>query len=337
MILVIGAGVAGSTVARELALLGQRVVLVERERFPRDKVCGGCIGPLAMRTLRDAGLGALPEQCGGTPVRRFEWSARGRSACVPLGGGVVLSRGAFDAALLNAARDAGVEVRMGVSATPGSIEAPLTIVATGLGGGVVARESMLGAGVVLEAAPDGYEPGTIHMAHGKGGYVGAAVAEGGRLVVGAALAADTAQTHGIAGAVARILAQAGRPPLPDDAAWKGTPLLTRTVHPAYEERVLLLGDAAGYVEPFTGEGMGWALHTARMLAPLAAEGWSPELGPRWQALLDKRIRPAQRRCRMLTRALRWSATAPLAIGALRRFPRLAPRVVQATSAWASTS
>ena len=74
-----------------------------------------------------------------------------------------------------------------------------------------------------------------------------------------------------------------------------------------------------------------------MLAPLAVEGWQPDLGPRWQALLDKRIRPRQRRCRMLTRALRWQATAPLAIGALRRFPNLAPRVVQATSSWVSTS
>jgi len=337
LILVVGAGVAGSTVARELALLGWRVVLVERERFPRDKVCGGCIGPLAMRALRDAGLGELPEQCGGTRVRQFEWSARGKSVRVPLGGGVVLSRGAFDAALLDAARDAGVEVRLGVTATPGSIEAPLTIMATGLGGGVVARDSLLGAGVVLDAAPDGYEPGTIHMAHGKGGYVGAAVAESGRLVVGAALAADTAQTHGIAAAVARILAQAGRPPLPANATWKGTPLLTRAVRPAYEDRVLFLGDAAGYVEPFTGEGMGWAMHAARLLAPLAAEGWQPDLGPRWQVLLDKRVRPPQRRCRMLTRALHWSATAPLAIGALRRFPKLAPRVVQATSAWVSTS
>ena len=335
MIVVVGAGVAGSMVARELALRGETVRLLERERFPRDKVCGGCLGPLAMRALTDSGLGSLPELCGGTPVRHFEWSARNRSVRMPLSGGYVVTRAAFDAALVEAACEAGVEFRDGVAATPETIDAPLVIVATGLGGGAVQRGSMLGAGVVLRG--DGYEPGTIHMAHGPGGYVGTALAEQGRLVVGAALSAAAAREHGIAGGVARILAQAGRPPLPADAPWKGTPLLTRTMRPAYDGRVLYLGDAAGYVEPFTGEGIGWALHAARMLAPLAAEGWQPELGPRWQAILDKRVRPAQRRCRMLTRVLRWPVSAPLAIGVLRRFPGMAPRVVRTTTAWASTS
>ena len=85
MIDVIGAGVAGSIVARDLALRGQRVRLLERERFPRAKVCGGCVGPLAMQLLHDAGLGSLPERLGGTPVERFAWSASRQTACRELG------------------------------------------------------------------------------------------------------------------------------------------------------------------------------------------------------------------------------------------------------------
>ena len=37
-------------------------------------------------------------------------------------------------------------------------------------------------------------------------------------------------------------------------------------------RLLLLGDAAGYVEPFTGEGMAWGLTAATLAAPLASSG-----------------------------------------------------------------
>src|SRR5688572_33495727 len=41
---VIGAGPAGSVAARQLALQGKRVLLVEKDKLPRDKVCGGCLG-----------------------------------------------------------------------------------------------------------------------------------------------------------------------------------------------------------------------------------------------------------------------------------------------------
>ena len=57
-------------------------------------------------------------------------SARKQTARMPLGGGYVLSRSVLDAALVDAAVEAGVEFRDGVTATPG--DAPLTIVAAGL-------------------------------------------------------------------------------------------------------------------------------------------------------------------------------------------------------------
>src|ERR1700690_1055166 len=41
--------------------------------------------------------------------------------------------------------------------------------------------------------------------------------------------------------------------------WRGTIPLTRQTNRLSTHRVLLLGDAAGYAEPFTGEGIGWAL------------------------------------------------------------------------------
>ena len=49
-VIVVGAGPAGSTAAREIASRGARVLLVDRAKFPRDKPCGGAV------TFRTAAL-----------------------------------------------------------------------------------------------------------------------------------------------------------------------------------------------------------------------------------------------------------------------------------------
>ena len=53
---VIGAGPAGSVAARERALRGCSVLLVEKARVPRAKVCGCCVNGAAVRTLQRLGL-----------------------------------------------------------------------------------------------------------------------------------------------------------------------------------------------------------------------------------------------------------------------------------------
>ncbi|MHC4938044.1 MAG: NAD(P)/FAD-dependent oxidoreductase [Planctomycetota bacterium] len=326
MILVVGAGVAGSLAARALALRGNEVLLVDRARFPRAKVCGACIGPEAIEALRTTGLGDLPGRLGATPLQALSLHASGKGARLPLAGGVALSRTALDHALVEAAREAGVEFRDGVSEV--DCDPELTILATGLGGRV-RRGSLVGAGAELEA--DGYEPGVIYMAHSRYGYVGATQAE--RLICGAALRPSAVRRWGIQGAVARVLDAAGRPMLPE-AEWRGTPLLTRTRARPYEGRSLYAGDAAGYVEPFTGEGIGWAMRSGLAVAELAGDGWREDLGERWTARRDALLHPAQRRCRMLTRALRCPGAVSLAVRTLRIFPSMAPRIVRTTTAWA---
>ena len=57
---VVGAGPAGSSAARELALRGIKVALLERAKFPRDKICGDICGPRTLKLLSDIGvLGAF--------------------------------------------------------------------------------------------------------------------------------------------------------------------------------------------------------------------------------------------------------------------------------------
>ena len=60
--LVIGAGPGGCMAARELSHAGFKVALLEREKLPRDKTCGGFLSPQAVNLLREA-FGPLPESC----------------------------------------------------------------------------------------------------------------------------------------------------------------------------------------------------------------------------------------------------------------------------------
>ena len=69
--------------------------------------------------------------------------------------------------------------------------------------------------------------------------------------------------------------------------------MTRQTWPLAQERLFLIGDAAGYVEPFTGEGIAWALSSAQAITPLALraiEGWRPQLATDWADLHGRLVR-----------------------------------------------
>jgi flavin-dependent dehydrogenase len=73
------------------------------------------------------------------------------------------------------------------------------------------------------------------------------------------------------------------------------------------DRFLLLGDATGYVEPFTGEGMAWALAAGAAVAPFVEEAqgeWSADLERRWQRRLVDLTISRQRVCSVLSTLLR---------------------------------
>ena len=63
-VLVIGAGPAGAIAALTAARGGARVTLVDRERFPRDKLCGDTVNPGALAILRRLGVAAEVEAAG---------------------------------------------------------------------------------------------------------------------------------------------------------------------------------------------------------------------------------------------------------------------------------
>lgn len=352
-VVIIGAGVAGTLAALHLARAGVDVLLVDRARFPRYKVCGCCLSLRAWRLLAEAGLGEAVARAGALPLRDFQIHSKTNRALIPLPGGWVLSRERLDSILAEAACDAGATFINGVRAEcdqigpegvrirlinplgSETVEAQSVICADGLQGSFlrspqvaparVSRRARVGAGCLVDDAPKTYQPGTIYMACGAAGYAGAVLLEDQRLNIAAALDVDAVRAHGPARAVGQLLASA-RLPVPGDieqAAWKGTPALTRRRLPG-PRRMFFVGDAAGYVEPITGEGIAWAIEGGKVVAEhvkrllRGASGQEAQWNAAWRQIVGRHQWP----CRVMSQILRHPRLVQGALGLVAVRPGL---------------
>lgn len=116
-IVVVGAGLAGSAVAAGLARLGRDVLLIERDQFPRHKVCGEFLSPESQASLYALGLYPAAAGLGPVPIHAARFvSPRGVALPIRLPATAWgLSRFALDAALAAAASKAGAELRNGTT------------------------------------------------------------------------------------------------------------------------------------------------------------------------------------------------------------------------------
>lgn len=363
---IVGAGPSGVLAARELARRGAAVLLIDKAAFPRRKVCGCCVNAAALGILRTVGLEALPHQLGARPLHELLLVAGQRRVRIALPPGVALSREVLDAALIQQAIQAGAsflphtaamfdcgnerlhqltlrcgEQRIGV-------EARVVLVASGLGGGVVQhgsaarpkliRRSRIGAGTIIDEVPRWYRGGTIFMMCGNGGYVGLVQLEDGRLNVAAVFdPVFVRSAKGPGPAAATLIAQAGLPPVNGlkEGSWRGTPRLTQPGLRVAQERLFVIGDAAGYVEPFTGEGIACALWCGVAVSPLALEAirdWTPALSARWEALYREQVSRRHWAGQLLAAILRRAVLTRAAIEVLSRIPSLAAPMVQYVNA-----
>lgn len=133
-VLVIGGGPAGATAAFQLASAGIDVILVDRARFPREKVCGESLSPGAIARLRAIGMWpALADGAEGPPssmpVRGMRVrSPRGTTFSGAYragadGRGLAIRRLVLDSALLERARSRGARIVEGVEVTRGEVTA----------------------------------------------------------------------------------------------------------------------------------------------------------------------------------------------------------------------
>ncbi|HEY3787338.1 MAG TPA: NAD(P)/FAD-dependent oxidoreductase, partial [Urbifossiella sp.] len=328
--MIIGAGPAGSIAARELARRGASVLLVDKAQFPRPKVCGCCLNGAALAALDNLGLAHVPDKCGAVSLRSMILAAGRHSAELRLKESVSVSREAFDAALVRQAEIAGATFASGtmvklddtssdecrsLTLAPGQkLLTRIAIVATGLSGMDSHADvgSRLGAGVIVpkESVPTFFETCRLYMATGNGGYVGLVRLEDDRLDIAAAFDAGfVLASGGLGRAAALILKSTAWPAIADlsEMPWKGTPALTRRPSAVAGHRLFAVGDAAGYVEPFTGEGMAWAISSASALAPIAVEAlnsWDDRWMRQWQRTHARIVGRRQGVCRIAARVLR---------------------------------
>jgi geranylgeranyl reductase family protein len=291
-VLVVGAGPAGSAAALRLARGGARVVLAERARLPRDKPCGGGVTGRALRQAPCAIEPVVEDVVDRFEVRlrygpRFE-----RRSPEPVI--LMTQRRRLDAFLAEQAAAAGADLRdgarvEGLAAGPDGIRAtvggrPLRVdhvVGADGANGTVARAVGLGEGIVrgvaLEAnVPWGRLPrhryagrAVIELATVPGGYgwvfakhTHANVGVGGWAVAGPKLR----------GLLERLACEHGLEPA-DLRELRGHRLpMRRPGARARAGRVLLAGDAAGLVDPLSGDGIYEAFASARLAAEAILSG-----------------------------------------------------------------
>lgn len=366
---VVGAGPAGVMSAIQLKERGHKVLLVEAKRFPRDKVCGGCLNRRAWQALADANLADALREAGALELDELSLVCRRRRVLWRMPKMHAISRWTMDDLLLKEAIARGVTVLMETQArieactadaltrtvrlrhrpaegalVDDVVTAKVVLAADGLTHSslneeeqvvsTVAPGSRVGLGATWSSRDDWFKPGRLTMIVGTSGYVGITCVEQGRINAAAALSLESLRSGRSPGMViAALLLECGMR-IPDgceDAQWTGTPALTRESQQWSAHRLFLVGDAAGYVEPFTGEGMSWALAGAVEASRLADRGihqWSEDLARQWHDIWRSFVRQHQATCRSLAWLLRRPRLAELTLGAVSYTPWIANRIMK---------
>jgi geranylgeranyl reductase family protein len=328
-VLVVGGGPAGATAARTLALEGRRVRLLDRTHFPRNKPCGGAISMRALRRfpyLPDA-VERIPTRrlsrlyleapCGdGITLRSDEPAA------------LMVRRIDFDALLLGLAREAGVEVvegvevsrarelpdRVWVGARDGrEFAAPLLIAGDGVNS-VIARRLGINRGWpparvaidMMEETPGetlrSVDADTLWVAYGYGGSEGYAYVfpKAHHVNVGIGYVLEWFRAHVDEAPYdlqRRFVAELQHRRVLEGSSSRShfTPFLIpvggplpRTATP----RVLLAGDAAGFVNGITAEGIYYAMVSGHLAGRAAARGTTDGYERSWRDEIGAELRDA---------------------------------------------
>jgi len=305
-VLVVGAGPAGSAVAIHLARGGARVLLADRARFPRDKPCGGGVTGRALRQS-PCDIGPVVERVVDTFELRLDYhrSFR-RTSREPLI--LMTQRRRLDAHLAEQAVAAGTSFRDGtrvdeieigsdgVTASVGGkpVTADLLIGADGANG-VVARAAGLDVGIVRGVALEGNvswdmldrdryaSTAMVELGSPAGGY-GWLFPKGDHANLGVGgWAEEGPRLRGHLSRLARTYAL--DPAAITNVRGHRLPMRRVGVTSPSSGRILLVGDAAGLVDPLSGDGMYEAFLSARLAAEAILAG-EPE---RYAAALSQTL------------------------------------------------
>lgn len=337
--LVIGGGPAGASAALLLARAGRKVALIEKNAFPRRKVCGEYIAPAAAAFLRSLGMPLHHE------VTKISlWTGRRTlNAGLPAPYASTLAREDLDSFLLRQAAAAGAEVFQPLKATSlvktsdgflcGSIEARMVIAAHGSWepGSLPTqtRRSAPRASDLLAFKAHfrraDVPADVIALLPFPGGYGGVLTLGDGRATFACCIRRDALEglrEPGIAAsesvfrhamhASAEMRKCFGRATL--EGAWLASGPLRPGVRQPYRDGIYAVGNAAGEVHPIVGQGISLAIQSATLLSatfglPHEYERECRKLYSRalWPSSLIVRLTPHARRPWMLTLGARLAA------------------------------
>jgi menaquinone-9 beta-reductase len=346
-VVIVGAAPAGSLAALVLARAGHRVALLDRAAFPRAKVCGNCINPGAWKIWERLGLtesySALPHQ----ELTGFNIHVEGRSLYrhtfqPPQRGPRAISRDILDDWLCREAQAAGAEFfpettvtgldpgHGVVQTTRGEFSGQLVFGADGRNS-LVARQSGLMppprrchriAWQTSIPAPRDLDD-HAHMHVFEEGYFGYCRTSPTDAVISMVL--DSRRTQDPLLLVRRYFPAFGQ------QEWLRMNPITRAPARPGVGRVWLIGDAARVVEPFTGEGIVFALSTGMLAAETALTGLARNDLARALATYSREHRQLYRQRAWVNTLLRWTLTTPShVVHLLRKVDRL-PGIVSLLS------
>jgi len=188
----------------------------------------------------------------------------------------------------------------------------------------------VGLGAHLDGGAAGLRAGSVRMVAHGGDYVGVVELPGGGLNLAASVRAAVARPPNEP--LGRLLHLAGVDVAPGEVAWQATPALQTAATAPSVPRWLPVGDAMGFWEPFTGEGIAWALHGAERLAavlPGLSREWDEHRAASWRRDQRRWLRRLQRRSRAVGYLASRPRLARAAVAALAGVPGLAPLVLPA--------
>lgn len=352
-LIVVGAGPAGSACAITAARTGMKVLLLEKDRFPRQKVCGEFVSAESLGLLRgllkDDRFNSCPQML---TSRIF---LDNKSLVLPVSPAAQsIPRFDLDAALFQAAQQAGaitqedVTVRevhksnfFHVVTAEKTFTARAVINTTGRWSKltqfeVSGREKWLGLKAhFTELTP----PQSVDLYFFPGGYCGVTPVGTNSVNACAMVRADVAHS------LEEVFVQ--EPQLwQRTRSWKSL-FPTVTTSPLYfrepeteSDGMLLAGDAAGFIDPFAGDGISLALQSgtlaANSIVPFLRGACSlPQVHLRYKAAYGKRFTPAFRNAARLRSALaapKWVRIAALAFAGMPGVGQILVRGTRARAA-----
>jgi geranylgeranyl reductase family protein len=280
---IVGGGPAGSSCAAFCAMAGLQTLVLDREKFPREKVCGDCLNPSCWPVLGRLKLADRVRDLPHSKLCSVAFIAiDGREVAVDLPSNgdceISVKRSLFDDLLLRRASELGADVREQTTVTALSRNAHWKI-ETASGQTFCAR-TLIGA--------DGRNSTVAHLRNllprparervALQAHIRLPRGFGNRIVLqflregysGQAPVNETQLNLCLVGTpptISKLRRWAERQfDLAADQPWRTITPLTRSPVPSAHENLFFIGDAARVVEPFTGEGIYYALRSGELVA-----------------------------------------------------------------------